>query len=235
MSRIRSDADPTGEVYAFERGATKTTGGEGWADVWKRGCFAWEYKGKRKDLKAAYAQLQQYAVALENPPLLVVCDMETFEIHTNWTNTVHEVHGSASRSCARRTPRPAEGGFQRPRAAEAGADAPGLTEQAAREFAGLAQRLRAAGHDPQRVAHFVNRLVFCMFAEDVGLLPGKMFQRMLEQGVKRPDQFTAMATQLFAAMRPAAWSASRRWPGSTAACSMTTTPCRWRRRISSRR
>jgi hypothetical protein len=31
-----TDADPTGEWYAFERGATKTTGGEGWADVWKR-------------------------------------------------------------------------------------------------------------------------------------------------------------------------------------------------------
>ena len=38
-----TDADPTGATYAFERGATKTTGGEGWADVWKRGCFAWEY------------------------------------------------------------------------------------------------------------------------------------------------------------------------------------------------
>ena len=22
----------------------KTGGGDGWADVWKRGCFAWEYK-----------------------------------------------------------------------------------------------------------------------------------------------------------------------------------------------
>jgi hypothetical protein len=31
-----TDADPTGDWYAFERGATKTTGGEGWADVWKR-------------------------------------------------------------------------------------------------------------------------------------------------------------------------------------------------------
>ena len=87
-----TDADPTGQTYAFERGASKTAGGEGRADVWKRGHFAWEYKGKRKDLRAAYAQLQQYAVALENPPLLVACDMETFEIHTNWTNTVHEVH-----------------------------------------------------------------------------------------------------------------------------------------------
>ena len=40
-----TDADPTGDWYAFERGATKTTGGEGWADVWKRGHFGWEYKG----------------------------------------------------------------------------------------------------------------------------------------------------------------------------------------------
>lgn len=71
-------ADPRGEWYCFERGATKTTGGEGWADVWKRGHFGWEYKGKRKDLNAAFVQLQQYAIALENPPLLVVSDMETF-------------------------------------------------------------------------------------------------------------------------------------------------------------
>src|ERR1700675_3950949 len=27
-----TDADPMGEWYSFERGATKTTGGEGWAD-----------------------------------------------------------------------------------------------------------------------------------------------------------------------------------------------------------
>ncbi len=70
-----ADSDPHGEWYAFEKGASKTTGGEGWADVWKRGHFAWEYKGKRKSMRAAFAQLQQYAVALENPPLLVVCDI----------------------------------------------------------------------------------------------------------------------------------------------------------------
>jgi hypothetical protein len=71
-------ADPKGEWYAFEKGATKTTGGEGWADVWKRNCFAWEYKSKGKDLKAAFAQLQRYAVALENPPLLIVSDLARF-------------------------------------------------------------------------------------------------------------------------------------------------------------
>ena len=39
-----TDADPTGDWYCFEHGARKDTGGDGWADVWKRGCFAWEYK-----------------------------------------------------------------------------------------------------------------------------------------------------------------------------------------------
>ena len=59
-------ADPTGDFYCFERGATKTSGGDGWADVWKRGHFGWEYKGKRKNLDAAFGQLQQYALALES-------------------------------------------------------------------------------------------------------------------------------------------------------------------------
>jgi hypothetical protein len=50
-------ADPDGGEYTFERGVTKTTGGQGWADVWMRGHFGWEYKGKHKDLAEAYQQL----------------------------------------------------------------------------------------------------------------------------------------------------------------------------------
>ena len=81
-----SDADPTGADYAFEKGAEKLGGGDGFADVWKRGQFAWEHKGKHKDLKAAYLQLVGYKDALANPPLLVVSDLERIEVHTNFTN-----------------------------------------------------------------------------------------------------------------------------------------------------
>lgn len=77
-----TDADPKGEWYAFERGVTKTGGGEGWADVWKRGCFAWEYKSPGKNLDTALKQLKLYASDLENPPLLIVSDMQQFRIHT---------------------------------------------------------------------------------------------------------------------------------------------------------
>ena len=73
--------DTTGNTFCFEKGATKTGGGNGWADVWKRGHFAWEYKGKRKDLKAAYKQLNDYREDLDNPPLLVVSDLDRFEVH----------------------------------------------------------------------------------------------------------------------------------------------------------
>ena len=64
-----------------------------------------------------------------------------------------------------------------------------LTEQAAAEFAKLAQRPRERGHPSETVAHFINRFVFCMFAEDVDLLPNKMFKRMLEHTIARPEEF----------------------------------------------
>lgn len=60
-------ADPTGQSFTFEAGASKSSGGEGWADVWKKGYFAWEYKGKRKNLDEAYQQLLQYRESLLNP------------------------------------------------------------------------------------------------------------------------------------------------------------------------
>jgi len=71
---------------------SKTGGGDGWADVWKRHHFGWEYKGRHKDLAAAYKQLLLYREDLGNPPLLVVCDMDRFELHTNFTDTVNRVY-----------------------------------------------------------------------------------------------------------------------------------------------
>jgi hypothetical protein len=50
-----ADADPDGAWYTFERGVRKAGGGKGWADVWMRGHFAWEYKGRHKDLDADLA------------------------------------------------------------------------------------------------------------------------------------------------------------------------------------
>ena len=82
-----AEADPSGTWYTYEAGATKQSGGEGWADVCLIGHFAWEYKGKHANLDHAYLQLLQYKDSLQNPPLLVVSDMERIRIYTNFTNT----------------------------------------------------------------------------------------------------------------------------------------------------
>src|SRR5207249_4741780 len=86
-----ADVDREGTFYTFEKGVTKSAGGQGFADVWLRGRFAWEYKGPHKDLAAAYQQLLQYREDLENPPLLVVSDLDRFDVHTNYTATTKRV------------------------------------------------------------------------------------------------------------------------------------------------
>ena len=86
-----TDADKEGAFYAFERGAEKQGAAGGWADVWLRGHFGWEYKGPKKDLVKAYDQLQLYRESLENPPLLIVSDLSVIEVHSNFTNTPKRV------------------------------------------------------------------------------------------------------------------------------------------------
>ena len=195
-------ADPNGEWFTFEKGASKVSGGDGWADVWRKGCFAWEYKGKKKNLDEAFKQLLQYTIALENPPLLIVSDMDRFRIHTNWTNTVQDVHEFNLEDLRDAAIRDfLHDCFKDPEKLKPAITRQMLTEEAAQKFAALAQRLRARGIDPETIAHFVNRLVFCMFAEDVGLLPNKMFLRMLEHCQQAPEDFADHARTLFSAMQ----------------------------------
>ena len=196
-----AEADPAGDTYCFERGARRDTGRDGWADVWKRHHFAWEYKGKRANLDAAFDQLRQYALALENPPLLIVSDMVRFRIRTNWTNSVSRTHEFELDDLADAATRDRlKWAFSDPERLRPGETRQSLTERVAASFASVAQALRERGHDPQAVAHFVNRLVFCMFADDVGLLPDHMFTRMLRHALPTPARFGELAGELFRAM-----------------------------------
>jgi hypothetical protein len=196
------ETDPTGESFCFEKGASKTGGGEGWADVWKRGHFGWEYKRRKASLDTALDQLKRYALALENPPLLIVSDTDQIRIHTNWTNAVSVTHtiDLDDLEDARYRER-LKFAFSDPERLRPGQTRREVTEAVAGDFAELARELRAAGHEPQAVAHFLNRLVFCMFAENVGLLPGDMFKKMLKAADYRAPQFEGMARSLFGAMK----------------------------------
>jgi type II restriction/modification system DNA methylase subunit YeeA len=196
-----AEDDPTGERFAFEYGASKQDGGHGFADVFKRGFFGWEYKGKHANLDKAYSQLLQYRSDLLNPPLLVVCDMDRIVVHTNFTNTVHKVHTITLKDLVTSDGlHQVRAVFHDPDFFKAAQTTEQVTQQAAAEFARLAELLRQYGTPPHEAAHFLIRCLFCLFAEDVGLLPDRLFTRIVTQARQKPKTFVPQVRQLFQAM-----------------------------------
>ncbi len=194
-------ADPTGESFCFQRGAAKQDGGEGWADAWKRGHFGFEYKGKGRDLDAAYRQLLQYREALENPPLLIVSDLDRILVRTNFTGTRTVLHEIRLETIADPTSLEVlRAAFFEPERLRPGAVSALVTREAAQRLGALAHDLARRGIPPPTVARFLDRLVFCFFAEDVGILPDRLVSRLLEQVRSAPEEFPTLSADLFEKM-----------------------------------
>ncbi len=197
-----TDADPSGRAYRFEKPVSKITEDKGFVDVWKNHCFGWEYKGPRKNLVEAYAQLKQYTDDLQNPPLLIVSDMQEIRIHTNFTDRIVQRHviqlpdliSNEARQKLRWC-------FVSPERLEPTATRESVTAEAAASFGKIGALLRQYYRDEDRmVAHFLTKLVFCLFVEDIELLPDRIFADTIDEAVKRPDDFTGMLSDLFRAM-----------------------------------
>jgi hypothetical protein len=193
------------ERYCFERGVLKTGGKglhtDGFADVWLKGHFAWEYKRPGRSLVDALKQLMMYALPLENPPLLVVSDRVQLEVHTHFTGTPSERHVFALEQLTDpAVQQRLRSLWTAPEAWRPKLSNREITEQAARTFAATAERLREAGTPAEQVSHFLTQCVFCFFAEDVGLLPERLFERLMHARVA-PAQTTAQLAHLLATMR----------------------------------
>jgi type II restriction/modification system DNA methylase subunit YeeA len=188
--------------YCFERGAKKAGGGDGWADVWKRGHFGWENKKPGRDLDTALKQLTDYALKLENPPLLVVCDRERIVIHTAFTGypdepreiRIDDLTDPDKRQLLKWV-------FTDPEKLRPEKSTAAITAEAAGQFAQLAAAMRRRGEDSQRVAHFLVQCLFCMFAEDEALLPGGIFTSLLTIAGADAGKAARRIEKLFNAMR----------------------------------
>lgn len=168
---VATPSDP--ENYCFERGLKKTGSSTGFADVWMRNHFAWEYKAPGKSLEGALKQLMMYALPLENPPLLIVSDRLRIEIHTHFTGTPSEKHvillDEVTRPDVQEKLRWI---FTNPERFKPTKTNKEITEEAAREFAGTAERLRKAGVAPEVVSHFLTQCLFCFFCRGCRSSPG---------------------------------------------------------------
>jgi len=182
------------------------------------GCFAWEYKGKKRNLDAAYQQLLRYRESLLNPPLLVVCDFDRYVVRTNFNGTVQETHDFTNANID--TPAVlhllravfTNPDFLKPQrttaevteklAAQIGEVARSLQERESIELADAKTRREhtVAQRKNLRIARFLNRIVFCFFAEDTGLLPPRVVAEIFKTGVDDPEHFSETLEDLFATM-----------------------------------
>ncbi|HRH13846.1 MAG TPA: class I SAM-dependent DNA methyltransferase [Azonexus sp.] len=187
--------------YCFERGAGKSGGGDGWADVWMRSRFGWENKKPGRDLPAALKQLTDYFLQLDNPPLLVVADRERIVIHTAFTGypdqpreiRIEQLVDPQIRQFLRWV-------FTDPEKLRPEKSTAAITAAAAGHFAELAAAMRGRGVDGQRVAHFLVQCLFCMFAEDEAVLPAGIFTDLLAHARNDTGKAARRIEKLFLAM-----------------------------------
>ncbi len=225
-----AEADPTGsdsfcyqkrvikDMELFETPDSGDPAERGFADVWKKGCFGWEYKGKKKDLDQAYKQLLRYREALLNPPLLVVCDFDRYIVKTNFNGTVQETHEFTNEQIDQpKNWQILRALFENPDSLKPQRTTAQVTETLARQIAEVARSLQSresieladaksraevtvAQRKNLRIARFLNRIVFCFFAEDTGLLPKNLFGSILKASLHNPSNLTEVVEQLFHVM-----------------------------------
>jgi hypothetical protein len=76
-----------------------------------------------------------------------------------------------------------------------------VTREISGHLAELAKSLEQAGHQPEIVAQFLTRCLFCMFAEDVELLPKNSFTELLESLPANGEGFVQKIRTLFEEMQ----------------------------------
>ena len=67
-------------------------------------------------------------------------------------------------------------------------------------FARLADALGKRSIPPQQAAHFLMKLMFCMFAEDIDLLPRDLFTRTVANSKNDPARLSKLLKSLFRSM-----------------------------------
>ena len=65
----------------------------------------------------------------------------------------------------------------------------------------MARSLESRGIAPRTAAHFLMQAIFCLFAEDVGILPKDLFTNVLKAAKDKPESFEHLLSQLFGAMK----------------------------------
>jgi hypothetical protein len=199
--RAAGEATPVGGAAT-----TPATRGRGRRGTAVRGTQGWDVAMQR-----ARGQAEQYVRALPpsegNPPFLVVVDVGySFEIYSDFSRAgktyvpfpdarshrilLEELKREDVRERLRLI-------WTDPPALDPSRRSARVTREVAEQLAALARSLEETGYAPERVANFLMRAIFTMFAEDVHLIPPDSFTNALEEVKRRgieifPDEISSL-------------------------------------------
>ncbi len=170
-----------------------------------RGTAAWD-----RAMLEALGQAENYARSLpaeeDPPPFLLVVDVgHVFELYADFTqkgkNYLPFPDARAYRIRLAELAKPEVRDTLRavwtdPHSLDPSKKAAAVTREVAGYLAELAKSFEKH-HDPKLVAEFLSRCLFCMFAEDVGLLPKESFHELLDSVKADPGAFVPMLELLF--------------------------------------
>ena len=184
------------DVFTFEKWVPG-----GFADAYLEGHFGWEFKGADSDLDDALNQLLRYQVHLKTPPLLIVSSFKTIRIQTNFPGmeTVrHVIHVAALDQ--KENLDKLRWAFHAPAEFRPDRTLDVVTEETAKLFFDIVKDMEQQGVDSDKLARYLNQIMFSLYAEDAGLLTNSPFTRIIQQHFHNPELFDQATTQLFGQM-----------------------------------
>ena len=173
----------------------------GFADAYLEDRFGWEFKGSDAQLQDAFLQLLHYQVYLKTPPLLIVSSFSTILIRTNFPGMETVLHQIPVAGLVQpenlvklRNAFFAPDEFRPNRSLE------DVTRETADLFGKIVVDMEARDQDLEKLARYLNQIVFCLYAEDAGLLPDGLFTRIIKQHYRGPVVFNQAVIGLFTQM-----------------------------------
>ena len=173
----------------------------GFADAFLEERFGWEFKGSDGDLDQALIQLLRYQVYLKTPPLLIVSSFKTIRIRTNFPGmeTVrHEIPVAELDQPAHLEM--LKWAFFAPAQLRPNRSVEDVTRETADLFQAIVSDMEQRNEDAEKLARYLNQIVFCLYAEDAGLLPDGLFTQVLRQQFRNPKVFNQAVSGLFEQM-----------------------------------
>ena len=184
------------DVFTFEKWVPG-----GFADAYLEERFGWEFKGNDDQLAGAFNQLLRYQVHLKTPPLLIVSSFRMILIRTNFPGmetVLHEIPVAGldqqEQLAKLRNAFFAPSEFRPDRSVEQ------VTRETANLFRDIVADMEQHDADPEGLARYLNQIVFCLYAEDAGLLPEGLFTRIVREQFRNPARFNQAVANLFGQM-----------------------------------